>query len=327
MDRRGFIGSLAIGLLTVPIVARAQQPAIPVIGFLGSASPAQWSPFVAAFRKGLNEVGYIEGHNVTIEFRWAEGQYDRLPAMAAEMAQRRVSVIVAAGGTAAASAARNASATIPIVFSGGDDPVAQGLVASLGRPGGNVTGVTLFGSELIAKRVELLHEFLPKASTIAVLVSADAPADAVYLREVRRATRATRQQVEILRVRQPRDIDAAVASVAQAKIGALIVVPDPFFQLQRERLVAVTARYAVATLFGFREFVVAGGLMSYGPSIADAYRSVGIYTGRILNGTKPAELPVLRPTKLELVINLKTANALGLTIPQSLLLRADEVIQ
>jgi putative ABC transport system substrate-binding protein len=327
MDRRGFIGSLAIGLLTVPIVARAQQPAIPVIGFLGSASPAQWSSFVAAFRKGLNEVGYIEGQNVTIEFRWAEGQYDRLPAMAAELAQRRVSVIVAAGGTAAALAARKASATIPIVFSGGDDPVAQGLVASLGRPGGNVTGVTLFGSELMAKRVELLHEFLPKAGTIALLVSADAPADAVYEKEARRAARATRQQVKIFRVRQPRDIDAAVASVAQARNGALIVVPDPLFQLQRERLVAVTARYAVATLFGFREFVAAGGLMSYGPSIADAYRSVGIYTGRILNGAKPAELPVLQPTKLELVINLNTAKALGLTIPQSLLLRADEVIQ
>ena len=327
MDRRTFIGSVAIGLLVVPVVARAQQPAMPVIGFLGSASPAQWSPFVAAFRKGLNEVGYIEGQNVTIEFRWAEGQYDRLPAMAAELAQRRVSVIVAAGGTAAALAARTASATIPIVFSGGDDPVAQGLVASLGRPGGNVTGVTLFGSELMAKRVELLHEFLPKAGTIAVLVSADAPADTVYVKEARRAAQAMRQQVEVFRVRQTRDIDAAVAAVAQAKIGALIVVPDPLFQLQRERLVALTARYAVATLFGFREFVVAGGLMSYGPSIADAYRSVGIYTGRILNGAKPAELPVLQPTKLELVINLKTAKALRLTIPQSLLLRADEVIQ
>ena len=175
MDRRAFIGSVAIGLLGVPIVARAQQPAMPVIGFLGSASPAQWSPFVAAFRKGLNEAGYIDGQNVAIEFRWAEGQYDRLPAMAAELAQRRVTVIVAAGGTAAALAARKASATIPIVFSGGDDPVAQGLVASLGRPGGNVTGVTLFGSELMAKRVELLHEILPKAGTIAVLVSADAP--------------------------------------------------------------------------------------------------------------------------------------------------------
>jgi len=327
MDRRMFIGSIAIGLLVVPVIARAQQPAMPVIGFLGSASPAQWSPFVAAFRKGLNEAGYIEGQNVTIEFRWAEGQYDRLPAMAAELAQRRVTVIVAAGGTAAALAARKASATIPIVFSGGDDPVAQGLVASLGRPGGNVTGVTLFGSELMAKRVELLHEFLPKAGTIGVLVSADAPADAVYVKEARRAALATRQQVEVFRIRQPRDIDAAVASVAQAKIGALIVVPDPLFQLQRERLVALTARHSVATLFGFREFVAAGGLMSYGPSIADAYRSVGIYTGRILKGAKPAELPVLQPTKLELVINLKTAKALGLTIPQSLLLRADEVIQ
>jgi putative tryptophan/tyrosine transport system substrate-binding protein len=327
MDRRAFIGRVAIGLLAVPLVARAQQPAMPVIGFLGSASPAQWSPFVAAFRKGLNEAGYIEGQNVTIEFRWAEGQYDRLPAMAAELAQRRVAVIVAAGGTAAALAARKASATIPIVFSGGDDPVAQGLVASLGRPGGNVTGVTLFGSELMAKRVELLHEFLPKAGTIAVLVSADAPANAVYVNEARRATRATRQQLEIFRVRQPRDIDAAVASIAQAKIGALIVAPDPLFQLQRERLVALTARHAVSTLFGFREFVAAGGLMSYGPSIADAYRSVGIYTGRILDGAKPAELPVLQPTKLELVINLKTAKALGLTVPQSLLLRADEVIQ
>ena len=327
MDRRAFIGSVAIGLLGVPIVARAQQPAMPVIGFLGSASPARWSPFVAAFRKGLNEAGYIDGQNVAIEFRWAEGQYDRLPAMAAELAQRRVTVIVAAGGSAAALAARKASATIPIVFSGGDDPVAQGLVASLGRPGGNVTGVTLFGSELMAKRVELLHEILPKAGTIAVLVSADATADAVYVKEARRAARATRQQVEIFRVREPRDIDDAVAFVAQARNGALIVVPDPLFQLQRERLVALTVRYAVATLFGFREFVAAGGLMSYGPSIADAYRSVGIYTGRILNGAKPAELPVLQPTKLELVINLKTAKALGLTIPQSLLLRADEVIQ
>ena len=327
IDRRRFIGSVAGGLLAAPLAARAQQPAMPVIGFLSSASPAQGTSFVAAFRQGLNEIGYIEGKNVGIEFRWAEGHYDRLPELAANLVSRQVAVVVASGGTGPALAAKAATSTIPIVYTGVPDPVGMGLVASLGRPGGNVTGVSFLAVELNAKRMELLHELVPKATVIALLVNPDNPGAESNVKQAQRDARLFGQQLHVLRARNEQEIDAAFATLVHLRAGALVVGADPFFGDRREQLVGLAARHAVPTVFALRQFVTLGGLMSYGPSLFEAYRQAGIYTGKILNGAKPADLPILQPTKVELVINLKTAKALGLTIPQSLLLRADEVIQ
>jgi putative ABC transport system substrate-binding protein len=297
-----------------------------VIGFLSSASPAQWTSFVAAFRQGLNDAGYIEGKNLGIEFRWAEGHYDRLPALAADLVRRQVSVLVTSGSTGAL-AAKAATSAIPIVYTGVADPVGMGLVASLGRPGGNITGISLLGVELEAKRMELLYELVPKATAIALLVNPDDPFAESKVKQAQVAARSLGQQLHVLRARTEQGIDAAFATLVHLRAGALVVGTDVFFGNRREQLVGLAARYAMPTVFHLREFATAGGLMSYGPSLFETYRQAGIYTGKILNGAKPADLPVLRPTKIDLVINLKTAKSLGLTVPQSLLLRADEVIQ
>ena len=327
MDRRTFIGRAAGGLLAVSLVARAQKSAIPMIGFLGSASPAQSAPFVAAFRKGLNETGYVDGTNVAIEFRWAEGRYDRLSALAAELVRRQVVVLVATGGPGAALAAKAATSTIPIVFTTGSDPVQFGLVASLGHPGGNATGVTIFTVDLVAKRMELLRELVPNATVIAFVSNPNTPYAESEVGKAQEAARSFGQQLYVVRAGTEREIDAAFATLAQVRAGALLIGTDPFFSSRREQFVALAARHAMPAIFDLREFATAGGLLSYGASIAEAYRQAGIYTGKILSGAKPADLPVLQPTKFELVINLKTAKALGITIPQSVMLRADEVIQ
>lgn len=298
-----------------------------MIGFLYAASPAQWTPYVAAFRQGLNETGYVEGKNVAIEYRWAGSHYDRLPALAADLVSRHVAVLITGGAELGAQAAMAATSTIPIVFTGGSDAVASGLVASLGHPGGNVTGVSIFAHELVAKRMELLHELVPKATLIAILVNPDNPASESYVREAQEAARSFGQQLHVLRARTDHDIDAAFATIVQLRVDALIDAPDLFFNIRREQIVELAARHAVPAIYEFREFVTAGGLMSYGPRLSEVYRQAGIYTGKILSGAKPADLPILQPTNVELVINLKTAKALGMTIPQTLLLRADEVIQ
>jgi putative ABC transport system substrate-binding protein len=298
-----------------------------VVGFLSSALPAPWMPFVAAFRQGLNEAGYVEGKNVAIEFRWAEGLYDRLPGLASDLARRQVAVLVASGGNAPALAAKAATARIPIVFLSGGDPVKGGLVASLNRPRGNVTGMNLIFTELVPKRLELLHELVPKAARIGALLNPNYPDVDLQLRELQEAARTIRQQIHVVNAGAERDIDAAFATLVRQKTDALLVANDPFFVSRRERIVALEDRHAIPAIYSGREYVAAGGLMSYGASLTDAFRQAGIYTSRILNGAKPADLPVLQPTKFEFVINLKTAKALDLGIPQSLLLRAEEVIQ
>jgi putative tryptophan/tyrosine transport system substrate-binding protein len=327
MDRRTFIGRVAGGLLAMPLAARAQKSSIPVVGFLFPGSAAQWTSYVAAFREGLNEVGYIDGKNIAIEFRWAEGQYDRLPALAADLVRRQVAVMVTTGGPRAAQAAKAATSTIPIVFTTGSDPVEYGLVASLGHPGGNATGVTFFTVDLVAKRMELLHELVPKATEIALISNPNNPYADSEVAMVREAARSFGQHLYVLIAGTEQDINAAFATLVQLRAEALIIGSDPFFNARRDQFVALAAKNAVPAIFEVREFVMAGGLLSYGASISETYRKAGIYTGKILNGAKPADLPVLQPTKFELVINLKTAKALGLTISQSLLLRADEVIQ
>ena len=325
MDRRTFISSVAGGLLAAPLAGRAQQPAMPVIGYLAIPTPATSIPAgtLPGFRAGLAETGYIEGKNVAIEYRWAEFHYDRLPALAADLVSRHVAVLVAGGGTALA--AKAATSTIPIVFVEQSDPVGSGLVASLGRPGANATGVTTFAVDLDAKRLELLHELVPKASLIALLVNSDrAPAE-LQAREAEKAARSLGLQLQVLSARTEQEIDDAFAKFVHLRAGALLVSSDLFLDSRREQIIALAARHAVPAIFELRHWVAAGGLMSYGPSLFEAFRQMGIYTGKILHGAKPADLPVLQPTKFELVINLKTAKALGLTIPQSLL--PDDVIR
>jgi putative ABC transport system substrate-binding protein len=327
MRRREFIELLGGAAVAWPLAARAQQPAMPVIGFLSTRSPDESAQMVAAFRQGLAENGTIEGQNVTVEYRWALAQYDRLPALAAELVRRPVAVLVSTGGDVSALAAKAATATIPIVSTFITDPVGSGLVASLNRPGGNVTGISLLTATLEAKRLGLLHDLLPLAATVGVLLNPNNPAAASQLSDMQEAARAIGLQLDVLRASTDREIDTAFESVAQHRIPALLVTSDAFFITRRDKLVALAERHAVPAMYNIREYAAAGGLMSYGIDLSDGYRQIGVYASRILKGTKPADLPVMQPTKFEFVINLKTAKALGLTIPAGLLSFVDEVIE
>ena len=325
MKRRAFVTFLG-GALAWPLGASAQEPAVPVIGFLNTASPGPTAPLLNAFRLGLSEGGYVEGRNVAIEYRWAEGQFARLPELAADLVRRRVSLIAATGGTVSASAAKAATATIPILFIAAN-PVGDGLVTSLNRPGGNLTGVALFGRELMPKRLELLGELVPRAARIAILLNPTgfgAEPEAKYLEA---AMRATKQQMVVLKASTESDLEPAFISAVQQRADALLVSDNPFFTDRRAQIVALAARHAMPAAYPWRQYADAGGLMSYGPSIAGAYRLIGRYAGRVLKGDKPADLPVQMPTRFELVINVKTASSLGLSVPINLFVAADELIE
>jgi putative ABC transport system substrate-binding protein len=326
MRRREFIALLG-GAVTWPLAARAQQPAVPVVGYLSARSPDDTAHLVAAFRRGLGAGGFVEGQNVTIEYRWALGQYDRLPAMAAELVRRPVAVFATTGGEPAAIAARGATSTIPIVFLIGGDPVKLGLAASYNRPGGNATGMNILTATMEPKRLGLLRELVPQATTIGVLLNPSFQPAANQLRDLQEAARAIGVQIHVLNAATDRELDAAFETISQQRIPALAVTADPFFDTRRDKLVALAARHAVPTIYHFREFVAAGGLMSYGVDSLETYRQVGVYTGQILKGAKPADLPVLQPSKFEFVINLKAAKALGVKISDNLLSLADDVIE
>jgi putative ABC transport system substrate-binding protein len=326
MNRRELVFRLG-GTMTAARTLRAQQKTMPVIGFLSGTSPGPFAPYVAVFRQGLRETGYVEGQNVAIEYRWAEDRYDRLPGLAADLVGGKVDVIATSGGIPAARAAQNATSAIPIVFMGIGDPVGAGLVASFSRPGGNVTGMSFFTNELNLKRLELLSELVPQVRIIAILVNPNNPFAEYTIRNAQEAARAKGVQLQILKAGAEGDFGTAFASLVQTHAGALLVASDPFFNSQREEVVALAARHPVPAIYEWREFAAVGGLISYGPSITDIWRQAGAYVGRILAGTKPADLPVQQPTKFELVVNLKTAKALGLTVPPSILARADEVIE
>jgi putative ABC transport system substrate-binding protein len=327
MQRRGFIELLGGAALAWPLAARAQQPALPVIGYLSSGTAAGFAPLLAAFRDGLNQTGYVEGRNVTIEFRWSEGQDQRLPAFVADLIRRPAAMIVATGGSAPAVAAKAATTTIPIVFTGGQDPVKLGLVQSLNRPGGNATGVLNIARELNAKRLELLRELVPAADIIAVLINRTGMGSDEQLAQLEAAAASLGQKIEVFDVGAESEFDSSIATMVRRGAGALYVTSDPFFTSHTSRLVALATQHAIPTSYSFRSFAVAGGLTTYGANLADQHRQAGVYAGRILKGAKPADLPVLQPTKFDLVINLKTANTLNLKVPAKLLALADEVIE
>jgi len=326
VKRRELVLLLA-GAMTAARAPRAQQKVIPVIGWLSSVSPGPSAHFVAAFRQGLGETGYVEGQNVTIEYRWAEGRDDRLPAFAADLVGSNVDLIVASGSLLSTLAAQNATSTIPIVFPALSDPVAAGLVASLAHPGGNLTGFSPIQYEMMPKRLELLTELVPQARVIALLVTPNEPRTEGLIRDMQEAARVKGIELQILKAEDEREIDTAFATLVQLQASALILGPDSFLNSRREQIVALASRHAVPAISAWRELTAAGGLISYGPNIAALCRETGIYAGRILKGEKPADLPVQRPTRFELVINLKTARALGLTVPPRMLDLADEVIE
>ena len=327
LKRREFITLLGGAATAWPLAARAQRPAIPVIGFVRITTPDNSAPFAAAFRRGLGEVGYVEGQNVAIEYRYAFDQMDQLPVIMAELVARRVAVLAATGGTISARAAKAATATVPIVFTTGDDPVSIGLVASLNRPGGNLTGVSLFASRLGPKRLGLLHEMVPSASRIGVVINPAMPNGEDEAKEIEKAARGIGVQILAVSVSKADDLDVAFSTLLQQGAGALIVGADTFFTRNRNQIAILAARHAMPTIWSLRIEAEAGGLMSYGASLPDVYRLAGVYAGRILKGERPADLPVQLPTAFDLVINLKTARALGLNVPPALLARADEVIE
>jgi putative tryptophan/tyrosine transport system substrate-binding protein len=327
MRRREFITLLGGAAAAWPLAAaRAQQPR-QVIGVLGGHTRAQWQPFVTAFQQGLKETRYVEGENVSTEYRWAEGHYDRLPALATELVGHKVAVIAAIGGVNSALAAQAATSQIPVVFLTGRDPVELGFVKSLNRPGGNLTGVSMLNDELVAKRLELLRELVPNAATIAFLVNPNNRNHQAHVRALEAVAHAGGQKLIVLGAASDHDFESAFSTLVQRGVEGLVVAPDPFLDSQRERLVRLTMGHAVPAIFQWREFVQAGGLISYGMSLTDAHRQMGIYTGKILRGARPADLPVVQPAKFELFVNLRTAKTLGLTVPTSILLRADEVIE
>jgi putative tryptophan/tyrosine transport system substrate-binding protein len=328
MNRRELLTLLG-GAAMLPVAARAQQAAMPVVGWLSSGSENETAATgsVAAFRRGLADAGYVEGKNVTIEYRWADNQYDRLPALAADLVRRQVAVIATNGGNPSPVAAKAATTTIPIVFASGTDPVKSGLVNSLNRPGGNVTGVSILNLELGSKRLELVHELVPAASIVALLVNPTNPNAETQSRDLEAAARIFGLQVHVLHASTDHDIETAFATLIQLRAGALMIGADPFLSGQSKQLAALTLQYAVPAIFLYRDFAAAGGLLSYGPSLAEAYHHSGAYVGRVLKGERPADLPIIQSVKFELIVNLKTAKALGITFPLSLLASADEVIE
>jgi putative ABC transport system substrate-binding protein len=327
MRRREFVSLFGGVAATWPLAARAQQPALPVIGFLSTRSSGESAYLTDAFRRGLAEGGYVEGQHVTVEYRWVEGDYDRLPAMAMELARHPVAALVAVGGDASALAARSATATIPIVFVAGTDPVKLGLVTSYNRPGGNLTGINLLTNTLEPKRLGLLRELVPQSRTLGVLLNPNNPPAGRQWSDLETAARAIGLEPQVWRASTDGEIVTSFDDMAQQRISALVVAADPFFNTRRDKLVALTARLALPAMYQFREYPVAGGLMSYGVDVADVYRQAGVYAGRILKGARPADLPVLQPTKFEFVVNLKTARALGIKVSDNLLSLADEVIE
>jgi putative ABC transport system substrate-binding protein len=327
MKRREFITLLGGALVAWPVAARAQPSGMPVIGFLSGRSSAEAAYAVAAFHRGLKALGYVEGDNVAIEYRWADGVYDRLPTLAADLVRRRVAVIAATGGHLSGLAAKAATSSIPIVFNTGEDPVSLGLVTSINRPGGNATGIYIFLAEMDTKRLELLRELVPNAALIAVLLNPTWIRFKAVSKEIAEAARAAGQRIDVVEASNEHEIHGAFKRIAPLRPQALLVGADPFFNARREQLVTLANHYAIPAIYELREFAVAGGLMSYGTSLTEAYRQVGVYTGRVLKGEKPTELPVVQSSRFELVINLQTAKALGIEIPPTLLARADEVIE
>ena len=327
MRRREFVSLLGGALSAWPLAARAQQPAMPVVGYLGLTSPEAFAALTAAFRLGLRETGFVEGQNVEIKYRWAHGQFDQLPALAADLVAQQVSVIAAFGTPASATAAKAATSTIPIVFVTGDDPVDIGLVKSLNRPAGNATGVYMLTVALEPKRLELIHELVPNAAVIGIIADPNSPDTVQPMKNLSTAAAALGRQLKTLNVSGENDIEPAFAAMAEQRVAAVVVTSSPIYLPQRQKFVAVAARYAIPTAYFVRDFADAGGLISYGTSFPDAYRRAGVHTGRILKGDKPADLPIEQSVKVELVVNLKTAKTLGITVPLTLLGRADEVIE